>query len=73
VSRTPTQSFHCQIVSGAVEISLRRRPAPNSRGPLFVRCSEKDCQYLDANQPPCRLTVALFAIEIRERVIGGRG
>ena len=72
MSRPPTQSFHCQIVSGTVDITLRRRPAPNGLGSLFVRCSEKDCQYLDLNQPPCRLTVALFASEIRERMNGGR-
>jgi hypothetical protein len=39
------------------------------RGALFVRCSEKDCQYVDANEPPCPLTLALFAAEISQRMI----
>jgi hypothetical protein len=42
------------------------------RGKLFVRCSEKDCQYLDANEPPCPLTLAVFTAEIRERMIADR-
>jgi hypothetical protein len=39
------------------------------RGKLFVACSEKDCQYVDENEPPCPLTLALFTDEINERMI----
>jgi hypothetical protein len=36
-------------------------------GKLFVQCSEVDCQYVDANEPPCPLTLDLFAAEVEER------
>ncbi len=36
-------------------------------GKLFVQCSEVDCQYVDANEPPCPLTLGLFAAEVEER------
>jgi hypothetical protein len=72
VSRMPSKSFRCEVVSENVAITLRRRNAIAGRGKLFVRCSEKDCQYLDANEPPCPLTLALFTSEIRERMIADR-
>jgi hypothetical protein len=53
-------------------ITLRRRNALVGRGKLFVRCSAKVCQYLDANEPPCPLTLAVFTAEIRERMIADR-
>ncbi|MBN2419144.1 MAG: hypothetical protein JXL81_07150 [Deltaproteobacteria bacterium] len=34
---------------------------------LFVRCNQSDCQYVDANQYPCPLTLDLFADEIERR------
>jgi hypothetical protein len=67
VSRMPSKSFRCEVVSESVAITLRRRNAIAGRGKLFVRCSEKDCQYL-----PCPLTLALFTNEIRERMIADR-
>ena len=67
VNRPPSKSFRCDIVSETVTISLRRRTAFGGQGKLFVRCSESDCQYVDANEPPCPLTLGLFAAEIRER------
>jgi len=53
------------VVSEPVVGTLRRRlfgQAPT----LFVQCSERDCQYFDTNQPPCPLSVDLFAAELRE-------
>jgi hypothetical protein len=67
VTRPPSKSFRCDVVSETVTIALRRRPAFGAQGQLFVRCSESDCQYIDANEPPCPLTLDLFAAEIRER------
>jgi hypothetical protein len=67
VNRTPVKSFRCDVISENVTIALRRRTVFGGRGPLFVRCSEVDCQYVDANEPPCPLTLDLFAEEIRER------
>jgi len=69
VSRMPTKPFHCDVVSESVTIALRRRNTLGDRGKLFVGCSEKDCQYVDANEPPCPLTLALFTAEINQRMI----
>jgi hypothetical protein len=65
----PSKSFHCAVVSEEVSITLRRRNSMAGRGKLFVACSEKDCQYIDANEPPCPLTLVLFTDEINQRMI----
>ncbi len=72
MSRMPSKSFFCPVVSESVTITLRRRSALEGKGKLFVRCSEKDCQYVDANEPPCPLTLALFTTEIDARMISQR-
>jgi hypothetical protein len=69
VSRMPSKPFQCHVVSEPVSITLRRRNTLTERGKLFVACSEKDCQYVDANEPPCPLTLGLFTAEINERAI----
>lgn len=69
MSRMPSKPFQCRVVSESVSITLRRRNTLTERGKLFVACSEKDCQYVDANEPPCPLTLALFTAEINERTI----
>ena len=69
MSRMPSKSFSCDVVSETVSITLRRGNPLSGRGKLFVRCSEKDCQYIDANEPPCPLTLALFTAEINQRMI----
>jgi len=69
VSRMPSKSFTCGVVTENVTITLRRRNSMAGRGKLFVACSEKDCQYIDANELPCPLTLALFTEEINERMI----
>ena len=48
-------------------VSLRRRRSLLGKGDLYVQCSEVDCQYVDSNEPPCPLTLDLFAAEIAER------
>jgi hypothetical protein len=67
VSRVPKKSFDCPIVSETVTISLVRRTRFSGRDDLFVQCSETDCQYVDANVPPCPLHLGLFAEEIESR------
>ncbi len=54
VSRMPSKSFACPVVSETVTITLARRSALEGKGRLFVRCCEKDCQYVDANEPHTR-------------------
>lgn len=65
--RTPAKSFDCSVISETVSISLRRRTSFGSRGKLFVHCSESECQYIGTNEPPCPLTLELFAAEVQER------
>ncbi len=72
MSRMPSKSFFCPVVSETVMITLRRRSALEGKGRLFVRCSEKDCQYVDANEPPCPLTLGLFTDEINTLMISQR-
>ena len=67
MTRPPSKSFRCEVVSETVTISLRRRTAFGGKSQLFVKCSEVDCQYVDANEPPCPLTLDLFADEVQER------
>ena len=69
MSRMPSKSFTCGVVTENVTITLCRRNSMAGRGKLFVACSEKDCQYIDANELPCPLTLALFTEEINERMI----
>ena len=67
--RFPSKSFQCDLISQTVSIALRRRTALGKRGTLFVQCSESDCQYVGANEPPCPLTLDIFAAEIGERAL----
>jgi hypothetical protein len=53
------------VVSEQVQITLvRRRRSFASHAELFVQCSESACQHADSNEPPCPLTVELFAAEL---------
>jgi len=72
VSRMPSKPFRCPVISETVSITLRRKISLEGRGALSVRCSEKDCQYVDVNEPPCPLSLALFAEEIAARAIAPR-
>ena len=62
------KAFYCGTVSETVSIRLARRRRFGDPGELFVQCSETDCQYVDANVPPCPLTLDLFAAEVELRV-----
>ena len=67
MSKRPSKSFDCSVISETVSIALRQRTSLGTERTLFVQCSESDCQYVDANEPPCPLTLQLFAAEIQER------
>src|SRR5580765_1529499 len=67
MARSPSKPFHCSVISENVSIALRRRSSFRGDGKLYVQCSEVDCQWIDANEPPCPLTLDLFADEIRAR------
>jgi hypothetical protein len=62
---TRPREFWCPVVSEPVLIRLTR-PNGLRRAPgYFVRCDQTDCQYVDANEPPCPLHVGMFAEEIK--------
>jgi len=63
------RSFECSVVNETVSISLRNRRVGGFRGndEPFVQCNQSDCQYVDANEHPCPLSLALFAHELSER------
>jgi hypothetical protein len=71
--RSPARPFYCTVVSEPVTIALRRRNSLHAPGKLYVHCSERDCQHVDTNAPPCPLTLEPFADEIRERAAARQG
>jgi hypothetical protein len=67
MTRMPSKSFQCPVVTEMVTITLQRRLSLGAKGKLFIRCSERDCQWVDVNEPPCPLTLDLFSAEIEAR------
>jgi hypothetical protein len=59
--------FHCPTIDEDVLIALRRKLGGADSLALFVECSESECQYAEANEPPCPLGPHLFAAEILAR------
>ena len=61
--------FECNVISEVVQIHLRNRSYGGFGGEErpFVQCDQQDCQYVDKNEPPCPLTLSMFADELRER------
>jgi hypothetical protein len=55
MARSPSKPFHCSVISENVSIALRRRSSFRGDGKLYVQCSEVDCQWIDANEPPVRV------------------
>jgi hypothetical protein len=65
VRRIQAREFWCPVVSEAVLIRLRRPTGLSRQSGYFVQCNQADCQYVEANEPPCPLQVAMFSDEIR--------
>lgn len=70
--RHPRRDFSCPVISERVTVGLRRaggfnRPPGADRDGFFVLCSQRDCQYVDTNRPPCPLHVGMFAEELARR------
>lgn len=59
------REFSCPVVSEPVLIRLTRLNRLMQPGDYFVQCNQADCQYVEANSPPCPLHVGMFAEEIR--------
>lgn len=63
------RNFECDVVHETVVIQLRNRRTRGFKGDdePFVQCDQADCQYVDENQPPCPLSLDMFADELDER------
>ena len=66
VRATRPREFWCPVVSEAVLIRLTRPKHLMRPTGYFVQCNQADCQYVEANEPPCPLHVEMYAEEIRE-------
>jgi hypothetical protein len=62
---TRPREFWCPVVSEAVLIRLTRPTRVMQAAGYFVQCNQADCQYVEANAPPCPLPVDMYAEEIR--------
>jgi hypothetical protein len=66
--RRPKHYF-CTVVSEDVQVGLKNRPSfgPEPRSERYVQCNQLEYQYVGLNQPPCPLSLDLFAEEIKKR------
>jgi hypothetical protein len=62
---TRPREFWCPVVSERVLIRLTRPTGLRPTTGYFVQCNQADCQYVEANEPPCPLHVDMFAEEIK--------
>ena len=56
-----SRPFDCEIAGKPVNISLRHGGGLQEPDNVYVRCDERDCQYVDLNTSPCPLRVEMFA------------
>jgi hypothetical protein len=59
------REFWCPVVSESVVIRLTRPSGLRPATGYFVQCNQTECQYVEANEPPCPLHVDMFAEEIK--------
>jgi hypothetical protein len=55
------QAFECSIAGKIVGVTLRHGGGLQEPEGVYVRCEERDCQYVDLNQAPCPLRIEMFA------------
>jgi hypothetical protein len=65
MSRKAGRVFWCTVVSESVLIRLRRADGFERERGHVVQCNQSECQYVDANEPPCPLHIGMFAEEIK--------
>jgi hypothetical protein len=59
------REFWCPVVSEPVLIRLTRPKDLMRPSGYFVQCDQTECQYVEANAPPCPLHLGMFAEEIK--------
>jgi CheY-like chemotaxis protein len=52
--------IHCAIAEKSVTVAVRAGGGFREPDGVYVRCSERDCQYVDLNRPPCPLRPNMF-------------
>jgi len=67
---TRPREFWCPVVSEPVLIRLTRPTHLMRSTGYFVQCNQAECQYVEANEPPCPLNVSMFAEEIKAAEAG---
>ena len=68
VVRRRIVSLECRIAGKSVGVSLRHGGGLGEPRKRYVRCEERECQYVDLNEPPCPLRVEMFADGSEHRV-----
>jgi hypothetical protein len=58
--RSGRRSLPCSIAGKLVSLTLRHGTGVQEPSRVYVRCEERDCQYVDLNQAPCPLRVEMF-------------
>lgn len=61
-SRRPngSRTVFCGIADALVVVSRRNGSGLQEPIEPYVRCEERDCQYVDVNEPPCPLRLDMF-------------
>lgn len=71
------QAFECTIAGKTVGVTLRHGGGLQEPEGVYVRCDERDCQYVDLNEAPCPLRIDMFADgsdrRVAEHVAGHAG
>jgi hypothetical protein len=59
--RDRPRPFDCPIAGKTVGTALRHGGGLQEPAKVYVRCDERDCQYVDLNEPPCPLRIEMFS------------
>jgi hypothetical protein len=61
--------YDCGVVNETVHIRLKNRRVGGFSGSEipFVQCDQLDCQYVEDNEAPCPLRIAMFSDELQDR------
>ena len=66
--KLPQRQVECSIAAQTVTVTLRRGGALFEPAVPYVRCDERECQYVDLNQAPCPLRREMFGEDSDVRV-----
>ncbi|MEW6187554.1 MAG: hypothetical protein AB1585_17635 [Thermodesulfobacteriota bacterium] len=62
MAKNNIRDYYCSVIHEPVKIHLKNRVnfGLKYKKDFFVKCDQEDCQYVDANVPPCPLALAMF-------------